>query len=110
MKTKLSDPTVIQDSNDALKVEALRQELFNPVLMFKQQGVDDDLKVLQRDDFLLVIMTKQQLHMYEQFGGRILCMDSTYSTKSYSFKLITLMVPDEFRKGYPIAFCISNRG
>ena len=110
MKTKLSDPTVIQDSNDALKVEALRQELFNPVLMFKQQGVDDDLKVLQRDDFLLVIMTKQQLHMYEQFGGRILCMDSTHSTKSYSFKLITLMVPDEFRKGYPIAFCISNRG
>jgi hypothetical protein len=41
-----------------LKVEALRQELFNPVLLFKQQGVDDELKVLQRDDFLLVIMTK----------------------------------------------------
>ena len=62
LKTKLSDPTVIQDSNDALsttlKVEALRQELFNPVLLFKQQGVDDELKVLQRDDFLLVIMTK----------------------------------------------------
>jgi hypothetical protein len=43
-----------------LKVEAIRQELFNPVLTFKQQGVDDELKVLQRDDFLLVIMTKQQ--------------------------------------------------
>ena len=113
LKTKLSDPTVIQDSNDALsttlKVEALRYELFNPVLIFKQQGVDDELKVLQRDDFLLVIMTKQQLHMYEKFGGRIVCMDSTHSTNSYSFKLITLMVPDEFRKGYPIAFCISNR-
>jgi hypothetical protein len=54
LKTKLSDPTVIQDSNDALsttlKVEDLRYELFNPVLIFKQQGVDDELKVLQRDD------------------------------------------------------------
>ena len=113
LKTKLNDPTVIQDSNDALsttlKVEALRQELFNPVLLFKQQGVDDELKVLQRDDFLLVIMTKQQLHMYEKVGGIILCMDSRHSTNSYSFKLITLMVPDEFRKGYLIAFCISNR-
>ena len=36
-------------------------------------------------------------------------MYSTDSTNSYSFKLITLMVPDEFRKGYPIAFCISIR-
>ena len=72
LKTKLSDPTVIQDSNDALstalKVEALRQELFNPVLIFKQQGVDDDLKVPQRDDFPLVIMTKQQLHMHVFYG------------------------------------------
>jgi hypothetical protein len=53
-----------------IKVEALRHELFNPVLIFKQQGVDEELKVLQRDDFLLVIMTKQQLHMYEKFGGK----------------------------------------
>jgi hypothetical protein len=87
LKTKLSEPTVIQDSNDALstnlKVEALRQELFNPVLLFKQQGVDDELKVLQQDDFLLVIMTKQQLHMYEKVGGRILCMDSTHSTNIF---------------------------
>ncbi|XP_056009327.1 uncharacterized protein LOC130046477 [Ostrea edulis] len=47
--------------------------------------------------------------MYKKFASRILCMDSTHKTNSYSFKLVTLMVADEFRKGYPVAFCISNR-
>ncbi|XP_062604065.1 uncharacterized protein LOC134265856, partial [Saccostrea cucullata] len=113
LKTKLADPTIIQDSNDAistsLKVEALRQESFNPVLIFKQQGIEDPSKRLNKEDFILAIMTKEQLNMYKSFASRILCMDSTHKTNSYSFKLITLMVPDEFRKGYPVAFCISNR-
>lgn len=54
-------------------------------------------------------MTKQQLEMFEKFGPIILCMDSTHKTNVYSFKLITLLVLDEFRHGYPVAFCISNR-
>lgn len=113
LKTRLVDPSIIQDSNDALstslKVEALRQESFNPVLLYKQQGIEDPSKRLAKEDFILAIMTKQQLDMYQKFAGRILCMDSTHKTNSYSFKLITLMVADEFRKGYPVAFCISNR-
>ena len=113
LKTKVTDPTIRQDNNDALstslKVDALRQESFDPVLLFKQQGTEDPTHGLSKEDFFLAIMTKQQLDIYKKFAGRILCMDSTHNTNIYSFKLITLMVPDEFRKGYPVAFCISNR-
>ena len=58
---------------------------------------------------MLGIMTLQQMEMYEKFAPVILCMDSTHKTNIYSFKLITLLVPDEFRNGYPVAFCISNK-
>lgn len=116
LKKKLADPSVIQHSNDAistfLKVEMLKREKFNPVLLFKQQDVENDPSLtpgLTREDFLLVLMTKQQLEIYRKFANRIVCMDSTHKTNSYSFKLITFLVPDQFRRGYPVAFCISNR-
>mgnify|MGYP003690363481 FL=1 len=64
---------------------------------------------LQKVDFMLALMMKQQLDMFEKFAPVILCMDSTLKTNIYSFKLITLLVLDEFRHGYPVAFCISNR-
>ena len=110
LKTNVTNPTIRQDNNalsSSLKVDALRQESFDPVLLFKQQGTEDPTHGLS--DFFLAIMTKQQLDIYEKFPSRILCMDSTHNTNIYSFKLIKLMVPDEIRKGYPVAFCVSNR-
>ena len=109
LKTKVTDPTIRQDNNDALstsKVDALRQESFDPVFLFKQQGTEDPTHGISNENVFLAIMTKEQLDIYKKFAGRILCMDSTHNTNIYSFKLITLMVPDEFRKGYPVEFCI----
>lgn len=113
LKQKIIDPSVIRHSDNAtstyLRVDALQKEKFNPVLVFKQQNVDDETTGLSKEDFMLAIMTKQQLDMYEKFAPMILCMDSTHKTNIYSFKLITLLVIDEFRHGYPVAFCISNK-
>ena len=78
-------------------------------MLFKPQFALDSSSRLRFEDFMLVLMTEQQLSIYKQFADRILCMDSTHKTNQYSFKLITLLVPDEFRRGYPVAFCISNR-
>ena len=47
--------------------------------------------------------------MFEKFAPVILCGDSTHKTNVYSFKLITLLVLDEFTHGFPVVFCISNR-
>ena len=113
MKNKIFDSTVTRHSDNAtstfLRVEELQKDNFNPILIFKQQNVEDKIYGLGKEDFMLAVMTKQQLLMYEKFAPLILCMDSTHKTNIYSFKLITLLVPDEFRHGYPVAFCISNK-
>ena len=41
-------------------------------------------------------------------ASKIVCLDSTHCTNKYKFKLITLMVQDEFGKGYPVAFLIAS--
>ena len=105
--------SVIRHSDNAtsvyLRVQALRSEKYNPVLLYKQQNVEDNTMGLLKEDIVLVIMTKEQSDIYKRYASQIICFDSTHKTNQYSFKLITLLVPDEFRKGYPVAFCISNK-
>ena len=54
--------------------------------------------------FAIGLQTKQQLDMF----NKIVCIDSTHETNQYEFPLITLVVVDEFNKGYRIRFFISN--
>ena len=37
------------------------------------------------------------------------CMDATHGTNMYDFKLITLLVLDDFGEGIPVAWVITNR-
>ena len=102
-------------------VKKLQDEKFDPVLLYKPQGEDfvvkppnmssdeiDELPITN-DTFILGIQTKQQLNMFQKNALKIVCPDSTHSTNKYEFKLITLVVPDEYSKGYPVAHLISNR-
>lgn len=47
--------------------------------------------------------------MYEKFAPSILCMESTHKTNSFLFKVITLLVPDKFRHGYPALFAFQTK-
>ena len=47
--------------------------------------------------------------MLKKNASKILCIDSTHDTNQYQFKLITLLVPDDFGHGYPVASLITNR-
>lgn len=38
-----------------------------------------------------------------------ICIDGTHGMNAYGFELITLLVLDDIREGFPCAFCISNR-
>ena len=102
-------------------VKKLQDEKFDPVLLYKPQGEDfvvkppnmssdeiDELPITN-DTFILGIQTKEQLNMFQRNALKIVCLDSTHSTNKYEFKLITLVVPDEYSKGYPVAHLISNR-
>ena len=44
-------------------------------------------------------MTNFQAAMFQKYSKRIVCVDSTHKTNPYGFKLITIVVPDEFRNG-----------
>jgi hypothetical protein len=64
------------------------------------QGTTDDIyEYLDKDSFLLVIMTGFQAQMFEKFSHKVVCIDSTHKTNPYGFKLVTIVVPDEFKNG-----------
>ena len=100
-------------------------EPFNPVLLYKQQGVIKvEYPTLLKDSFILAIQTEFQMTLYRKFSDKILCIDATHGTNAYRFKLITCIVVDEFNHGnryiwfafetivflgQPIAWCISDQ-
>ena len=110
-------------ANDAMSVDYITRNLckeddsFNPVLIYKAQG-QLDFKVsppdpsrykVHKDDFLLGIQTKEQFEMFQKLGSKIVFLDSTHSTNRYKFKLINLVVQDEFNRGYVVGHLISNK-
>ena len=104
IEVKVKDRVVIRHQNDAqsvsLAVSELQQEPYNPVLAFKVQGrKDDKFPSLPDDAFLLAIQTEFQRDMFQKFGSRIFCIDSTHGTNAYRYKLITCVVPDHYGHG-----------
>ncbi len=80
-------------------IKELQSEDYNPILIYKPQGVVDPDVSASKDRFLLAIQTKFQQKMYEQYASTVVCIDSTHKTNVYDFKLITLMVIDEYGEG-----------
>ena len=90
--------------NDAISVnrivEELKLETPSPVLLYKPQGINDpNFPYLLKDMFLLVLTTDFQASIFEMFSSKIVCIDATHKTNQYRFKLITLIVPDEYHNG-----------
>lgn len=53
---------------------------------------------MDKDDFMIVIVTETQKAVLEKFSNNKLCVDST---NQYNFNLTTIIVIDEFSEGYP---------
>lgn len=55
--------TLTKHSDDAtltfLKVNEVRNEIYNPVLVYKQQNIDDPSTGLKEEEFMVAIITKQ---------------------------------------------------
>ena len=104
MSRKVNHLSRIRHENDAQSVEEivaeLKQESYNPILCYKRQGIlDPDIPQLPADGFVVVFQTKFQKDLYEMFASTIVCIDSTHKTNSHNFKLITVVVPDEYGEG-----------
>jgi len=79
----------------------------NPIILYKNQGTE--YFPLEKDDFMIIILTETQKAVLEKFSSEKLCIDSTHGTNQYNFNLTTVIVIDEFGEGYPAAFCISSK-
>ena len=106
---------IIRHKNDLTSVSAWVDELthmtYNPVLVFKNQGIEQskDLDNLSDNDFILGIQTEFQLDMLKKFGATAICMDDTHGTNCYNFNLVTIVVVDDYGEGIPVGWMISNR-
>ena len=114
LRVKVDDRIIKRHEDDAISVSLLVSELheesFDPVLFFKPQGSkSSEYPSLPEEAFILAIQTKFQLELYKQHASTILCIDSTHGTNQYRFKLITIVVPDELRKGqcvHVVCMCV----
>ena len=94
---------VSRHSEDAISVDLLVNELmqeeYNPVLVYKPQGTEDPALPLPKEGFVLGIQTEFQRDLYQQYASSVICIDSTHKTNVYDFKLVTVMVIDEYSEG-----------
>ena len=86
-----------------------KNEESNPVLFYKLQGEEtSDIVSLAKEDFFIAVQTPLQKHMLKQYASNGVCCDTTHGMTGYDFSLITLLVTDEFGKGFRVGWCISN--
>ena len=104
VRVKIKDLTVIRNQEDATSVDLfvreLQQEPYDPILLYKrQQEIDPEYPTLPRESFLLELQTEFQKHLYQEHASNVLCFDYTHDTNAYKFKLITVMIADEYGQG-----------
>ena len=109
IRRKLNEFIKHRHTDDAISVDRLvnelNQESPSPIIAYKQQGITNAQYLLPDDSFFLAIMTEFQMNIFEEFSAKIVCLDSTHRTNQYKHKLVTLVVPDEFRNGKTTLNC-----
>lgn len=100
----------------SVTVYNLTKENYNPILIFKPwlsktEYGPCNLDTLPNSNKLYAFgfQTLEQKEMLLKNSHRALCIDATFRTNQYNFYLITLIIPDEYRQGYPVAHFITNR-
>ena len=114
VKNELNFQNIQKHQEDHVSVflwinEIKKKQSFDPILLFKQQGLEDDRGIIGKDDFMLCIQTEFQLRMLKEFGSTGICMDATHGTNMYDFQMISVMVVDGFGEGIPVAWALSNK-
>lgn len=101
----------------AIQVQKLVDETYNPVLLYKDQGVTIEVgpqeieKAISNglETLLLIgIQTKEQKDMFVKHCHKLVLIDITDDIVAPTQYIITVKVLDEYNKGYPVAFLLSN--
>ncbi|KAK3931041.1 DNA-binding protein Ikaros [Frankliniella fusca] len=99
-----------------LATQLIDSDKFNPVLLYKPYGAvtvhgppDIDQLPNSKDLFMLRIQTERQLELFKKHCGKIVILDETHGTNQYKYQLLTVMVVDENRRGWPVAHFITSK-
>ena len=107
-------PDSVRHPNDCISVEAWVNEINSKeemcVLFYKPQDtISENHPQLKSEDFMLIIMNKPQCNILLKYGNDCICIDGTHGMNSYNLELLTILVLDDMRQGFPCAFCVTNR-
>uniref|UniRef100_A0A8D8R8M3 MULE transposase domain-containing protein n=1 Tax=Cacopsylla melanoneura TaxID=428564 RepID=A0A8D8R8M3_9HEMI len=105
-------------TNDAdavyLKVKQLIDEekvvLYKPYesqVLYGPAGIDELPE--SRELFMLGLQTPRQLELMKEHGGKILIVNETEGTNQYQYKLLTCMIVDDNRRGWPVAHLLTSK-
>jgi len=102
----------VRHPNDCLSVEAWVNKQHSEeemcVLFYKPQDtISENHPQLKSEDFMLIIMNGPQCDMLLMYGNDCICIDGTHGINNYNFELVTLLVIDNMRQGFPCVFCIN---
>jgi hypothetical protein len=96
--------------------ENLKKEKHNPVILYKPlgseclEGPSEVCNLPDADDlFMFAIQTKAQEDLLKQGSSKAVLVDETHNTTQYDLKLLTVMVPDQNNRCWPVAHLISSR-
>ncbi|XP_074604017.1 uncharacterized protein LOC141857426 [Brevipalpus obovatus] len=96
---------VVRDQNDLVSVESHIEQMksmnVNPIIIYEAEDAENQ--------FILGICNEGQRFVLEKFGNDVIAMDSTHGTNDYNFQLTTIMVVDENRTGFSVAFLYSSK-
>lgn len=59
--------------------------------------------------FMFAFQTERQLELMKKHGSKILIVDETHGTNQYKYELLTAMVIDENRRGWPVGHLITSQ-
>ena len=111
-------------SNDSTSIEAFVCSLSSshdcPIILYKRESdshihigpTDANADGLIPDEFLLGYMDTSQCEMLKLHGvgeRSVVCCDSTHGTNQYRYIMTTVMVMDDNRQGFPVAFLFSKK-
>ena len=110
VKAQFNIDGIIRHKNDLTSVMAWVEEMsmlvYNPILVFKPQGVVSSSACI--DDLLLVLQTHFQCDMLKQFGSNAICIDSTHGSNAYHFNLTSIVIVNDYGEGLPVGWMLSN--
>ncbi len=96
--------------NDPEYINTVVMENLDSILYFKDVSDEDEkYELLEKNDFMIVMMNDPQEKNLRRYGGKAIAFDSTHGKNPDGFFLHSLLVVDVDFEGLPVAFALTNR-